>query len=305
MKKISIILVFIIFLLIGIYFISNPEINDLNKNIREEVGGTYVKLSKGYTHYKLIGQNNKPLIILVHGGTIPMWAWTKQVDALRKYGYQILIYDKYGRGYSDRPNVTYNQELYKNQLFELIEKLDIIKKFDLIGLSIGGGTVVNFTAAYPNKVRKLILISPLINNFKVPFILKIPIIGEFAARLIGINTIVKRFSSLIKGSTNSEKYKQLFIEQTTYKGFQHSLLSMLRNDAVKDYSKAYKILGKQKRDVLLIWGKEDKEITKNMIKDIRVLLPNVTFSAINNGGHGAAFRKHKTVNKLIINFLNN
>lgn len=293
----------LIIVLIGIYFILNKEVNELNNNEREKLGGTFIKLSDGYTHYNLSGKENDKLIVLVHGGTIPMFTWTRQVNVLNNAGYKVLIYDKYGRGFSDRPDVVYNQELYKRQLFELVNKLGFTKQFDLVGLSVGGGTAINFTAEYPKKVHKLILISPLINNFKLPFILKIPVIGEFIARIVGIKIITKRFLSLIKDSPNEKKYKELFIKQTTYKGFQRSLLSMLRYDAVKDYTKAYKIVGKQKREILLIWGENDTEITKGMIDDIRTLLPNVNFKPIENSGHGVVFNKYKIVNDLMIKFL--
>ncbi len=302
-RKLFAIISILIIAFIGVYYILDKEVNELNNNERKKLGGTFIKLSDGYTHYKLSGKENDKLIVLVHGGTIPMFTWTRQVNVLNNAGYKVLIYDKYGRGFSDRPNVVYNQELYKKQLFELVNKLGFTKKFDLVGLSVGGGTAINFTAKYPEKVRKLILISPLINNFKLPFVFKIPIIGEFIARIIGVKTITKRFLSLIKNSSNEKKYTELFIKQTTYKGFQRSLLSMLRNDAVKDYTKAYKIVGKQKRKILLIWGKNDTEITKEMIENIQALLPNVTFKPINNAGHGVVFNKYEIVNDLMIDFL--
>jgi len=303
-KKFLLIISIILITLIGVYYILDNEVNELNNSEREKLGGTYIKLTDGYTHYKLTGNKNDRLIVLVHGGTIPMFTWTRQVNFLNNAGYRVLIYDKYGRGFSDRPNITYNQDLYKRQLFELVNKLGITEKFDLVGLSVGGGTVINFTADYSEKVRKLILISPLINNFKLPFVFKIPILGEYIARIVGVKIITKRFLSLIENDSNKKEYKEKFIKQTTYKGFQRSLLSMLRNDAVKDYSDAYKIVGKQNREILLIWGENDTEITKEMIKQIRTLLQNVTFIPIKNSGHGVVFSKYKVVNRLIINFLN-
>jgi pimeloyl-ACP methyl ester carboxylesterase len=143
----------------------------------------------------------------------------------------------------------------------------------------------------------------VINNFKVPFFFRIPVIGEFIARLIGVNVIVKRFVSLLEKNPNSEKYRRLFVEQTTYKGFQRSILSMLRNDALGDYSKAYKIVGNQKRDILLIWGTADTEITKEMIQDIRSFIPQLEFKPVDGVGHGIVFQKPYTVNSLILKFL--
>lgn len=289
--------------LAGVHYILDPENKKLDEGEREKLGGTYINLSDGITHYKLTGPVGGKVVVLVHGATVPIWTWNNQIKILNDAGFRVLSYDKYGRGYSDRPTVTYDQELYKRQLLELVDKLELTQKFDLIGLSLGGATAVNFTAQYPDRVRKLILISPLINNFKVPTIFQIPVLGEFTARLIGTKIIVDRFTSLVEDNPDSETYKMLFVEQTIYKGFQRSLLSMLRNDAVRDYTNAYQILGKQNREILLIWGTEDTEITREMIKDIRSFLPHLQFKPVEDVGHGIVFQKPETINTLIIDFL--
>jgi pimeloyl-ACP methyl ester carboxylesterase len=290
---------------IGIYLILDPEVNELNEAARARLGGSYIKLSDGMTHYKLQGPPDAKVVVLVHGATIPIWTWDQQVRALTQAGFRVLSYDNFGRGYSDRPAVTYDQKLHLRQLKELEDKLGLTKPFDLIGISLGGGTAVNFTARYPDRVDKLVLISPLINNYKVPSYFGIPVFGEFLARLAGIRVISNRFASLIGNHPESEKYTRLFVEQTTYKGFQQSILSMLRNDAVGDYRVAYQIVGRQKRDVLLIWGTEDAGFTKPMISDIQSAISRLSFKPVEGVGHGIVFQKPETVNKLIINFLLN
>jgi pimeloyl-ACP methyl ester carboxylesterase len=292
-------------LAVGIYWILDPEVNELNETTRTKLGGSYIQLSDGVTHYRLEGPPGAKTVVLVHGATVPMWNWDQQVQALTAAGFRVLRYEAFGRGYSDRPDVTYDQDLYRKQLRELVDKLGLTKPFDLIGLSLGGGTAVNFTARYPERVNKLVLISPLINNFKVPSFFGIPVLGEFLARLAGIRVITNRFVSLVENHPESEKYTRLFVEQTTYKGFQQSILSMLRNDAVGDYRPAYQIVGRQKRDVLLIWGTGDTEITPQMIDDIQSFIPRLTFKPVKGVGHGIVFQKPETVNRLIISFLLN
>jgi len=281
----------------------DPEANELDEPERARLGGTYLKLSEGTTHYKLEGPVDGKVVVLVHGGTVPMWTWDKQVQSLRKLGYRVLSYDMYGRGYSDRPEITYDQDTYQKQLLELVDKLGLTKQFDLIGYSLGGGTVVKFTAHNPQRVRKLVLISPLINNFKVPSIFRIPILGEFMSRLIGIKIITKRFMSLVENNPDAEKYTTLFKDQTTYKGFQQSILSMLRNNAVGDYRKSYQMVGNQNREILLIWGTEDTEISKQMISNIQSFISNLTFKPVESVGHGIVFQKPDIVNSLINSFL--
>ncbi len=289
----------------GIFLILDPEINELNEAVRAKLGGTYVRLSDGFTHYKLEGPRDAKVVVLVHGATIPIWTWDRQVQALTDAGFRVLSYDKFGRGYSDRPDVIYDQERYRRQLLELVDRLGLTAPFDLIGLSLGGGTAVNFTARHPDRVDKLVLISPLINNFKVPSFFAIPVVGEFLARLAGIRVIANRFASLVENHPEAEKYTRLFMEQTTYRGFERSILSMLRNNAVGDYSAAYQVVGQQKREVLLIWGTGDIEITKQMIDVIQSLIPRLTFKPVEGADHGIVFQKPETVNRLIIDFLLN
>jgi pimeloyl-ACP methyl ester carboxylesterase len=290
---------------IGIYLIFDPEVNELNDATRKKLGGSYIKLSDGVTHYQLEGPPGAKVVVLIHGATVPMWNWDQQVQALTAAGFRVLRYEAFGRGYSDRPEVTYDQDLYRRQLRELADRLGLSEPFDLIGLSLGGGTAVNFTARHPERVDKLVLISPLINNFKVPSFFGIPVLGEFLARLAGIRVITNRFVSLVENHPESEKYTRLFVEQTTYKGFQQSILSMLRNNAVGDYRPAYQIVGRQKRDVLLIWGTGDTEVTRQMITDIKAFIPGLTFKPVEGAGHGIVFKKPETVNTLIISFLLN
>jgi len=174
-KWLSAILALLVIVMAGLYWILDPETDELNEATRKRLDGSYLSLSDGVTHYKLEGPENGKVVVLVHGGTIPLWTWDKQVQALSAAGFRVLRYDKYGRGYSDRPDVTYNQELYQRQLLELVDKLGFKKFFDVIGYSLGGATATNFTARYPDRVGKLILISPVINNFKVPFVFRIPL----------------------------------------------------------------------------------------------------------------------------------
>jgi pimeloyl-ACP methyl ester carboxylesterase len=293
----------LIVLPILIYFALDPEISDMNQATREQLGGTYISLSDGVTHYRYDGPQDGEIVVLVHGGTVPLWAWNEQILALSAAGFRVLSYDKYGRGYSDRPDVVYDQELYQRQLLELVDRLGIVQPFDLIGVSLGGGTAINFTSQYPDRVQKLILISPLINNYKVLPVLKLPILGEFLTRIIGIRVLVNRFNSLYENNPRFYEYSKLYEEQTIYKGFQGSLLSMLRNDALRNYENAYNIVGKQKRNILLIWGTDDTEITEEMIHDIRSFVPHIKFISVDNAGHGILFQESEKVNDLILSFL--
>ncbi len=149
------------------------------------------------------------------------------------------------------------------------------------------------------------MIAPVVDDYKVPAIFKTPVLGEAAARFVGKSTLIARFRDLYGNSPNSEHYLKLYHEQMTYDGFQRSLLSMLRSDALGDYTKAYDLLGKQKQSTMIIWGTEDKEISREMIDDARSRIPNSKFVAIADSGHGVSLQKANVVNDRIIGFLKN
>lgn len=52
-----------------------------------------------------------------------------------------------------------------------------------------------------------------------------------------------------------------------------------------------------------LWGTEDTEITREMIKDIRSFLPHLQFKPVEDVGHGIVFQKPEIINTLIIDFL--
>ena len=290
-------------ILVTPYLLLNPEKRDLDEATRARLGGSYVRLSRGVTHYALEGPPQGQLVVLVHGGTVPMYTWDELAPILTAAGFRILRYDMYGRGYSDRPRVTYNRALYQSQLLELLDALNLHDPLDLVGYSLGGAIVTDFEAQHPERVRRLALISPVVYNYPSPRAFRPPLIGEFLGRIIGIRTVIKRANTMYAGTSLGQHHAALFAEQTTYKGFQSSLLSMIRSDALGDHRDSYIAVGKQKCRVLLIWGARDTEITEEVVNTARKLIPQVEFHAVQDAGHSIVFQKPGQVSALLINFL--
>src|SRR6056297_3832870 len=118
----------------------------LTNTVRENLPGKFIKLSKGYTHYELLeangpnadGPKGSDLVVLVHGFSSPMFVWDKVAPFLKKNGFNVLRYDLYGRGFSDRPNYTYDKDIYDSQLINLLSTLGYEDtSFHLVGLSMG------------------------------------------------------------------------------------------------------------------------------------------------------------------------
>jgi pimeloyl-ACP methyl ester carboxylesterase len=199
--------------------------------------------------------------------------------------------------------VVYDRHLYRSQLRELVDTLGIPGPFDLIGVSQGGATAVSFTAAYPERVRRLVLISPIVRDYPVPRVFQLPIIGEVAARAYGLRVLVERSQALVADSPDRDHYTALMHEQMKYRGFTASVLSMLRHDALGDYTAEYRTVGRQARPVLLLWGTDNVEVTQSMIDIIRSEIPNIVFQAVKGSGHGILFQQPELINRQLLEFL--
>jgi pimeloyl-ACP methyl ester carboxylesterase len=305
-KKIVLALVLLILLLLIPYWAFNEESKTLDDNMRRGLPGQFIKLSDGYVHYELSGPEDGPVVVLIHGISTPYFIWDDAQSALTKAGFRVLRYDLYGRGFSDRPNVTYDEQLFDRQLLELLSALKIREPADLVGSSLGGAIAVIFAARHPEKARKLLLIAPAGYPVNLPLagrVVHLPVVGDYLTYAFG-NPIMLRgfknyFSKLDKLSAFSEKYRQ----QTQYTGFKRAILSTLRNFNLDNQKTAYETVGKQGRQVMLIWGREDKIIPFSNNEMIRAVIRDVDFHAFDATGHLPHYEVPEKVNPLMVEFV--
>ena len=303
---ICVVVLLIVITPLSLYATSDIETRDLDDAARTQAGGSYVTLPEGVTHYELSGPGDGQVVVLMHGATIPMYAWDAQVKPLTDAGYRVLRYDMYGRGYSDRPSGDYSQAFYRKQLADLLDALKVKQPVDLVGLSMGGGLAMDFTANYPDRVKDVVLVAPMINSIKNDTnfnLMRIPIVGEFLTRLVATGVMSGRAAQLMQKSPKAAEYAKMFKDQTGFKGFEKASLAAARSDAWADYTADYQAVGKQARDILLIWGTADSDITPQMVQAIQKALPNVQFKQIEGAGHDPQVDVPDQVNGLILDFL--
>ncbi|MEH7039965.1 intracellular short-chain-length polyhydroxyalkanoate depolymerase [Bacillus pseudomycoides] len=117
----------------------------------------FVSLSNGETiAYQEVGRRNKEILILIHGNMTSSQHWDLVIEKLQDE-YHIYAIDLRGFGKS-----TYNKPIDSLQDFVGDVKLFIdelqLKKFSLMGWSMGGGVAMEFTACHTELVEKLILV---------------------------------------------------------------------------------------------------------------------------------------------------
>src|SRR5262245_49681612 len=102
----------------GLYVYADPEQRNLDQATRSSLSGQFAKLSDGYTHYEIGGPAGGRVVVLAAGFSVPYYIWDPTFEALTKAGFRVLRYDYYGRGYSDRPPIPFDDEMYVRQLDE-------------------------------------------------------------------------------------------------------------------------------------------------------------------------------------------
>jgi len=101
------------------------------------------------------------VIVLLHGKNFSGYYWERIAKDLLKKNYRVIIPDQIGFGKSSKPSYyqySFGQLGLNTKL--LLESLHI-KKFDLVGHSMGGMLAVTMAVNYSESVKKLILINPL------------------------------------------------------------------------------------------------------------------------------------------------
>ncbi|GJJ14057.1 hypothetical protein Clacol_008314 [Clathrus columnatus] len=118
-----------------------------------------VQLPWGKTTFWLLGPEGGPKVSLIHGISIPAYSWHLLAPSLAKHGFRVLVYDLYGRGYSEAlgdPNTPYDTTLYITQLALLLQYLKF-EAADIVGYSMGGGIAAAFAATFPNLVKEKVV----------------------------------------------------------------------------------------------------------------------------------------------------
>lgn len=246
-------------------------------------------LSAGATHYELAGDAARPLLVLVHGISIPLWNWDYLAPALVQAGFRVLRYDMFGRGQSACPRCAYDRALLLRQLSELLDALHLTAPVHLAGFSFGGAVAANFTAAYPARVARLALIAPFARMAQPDRrrLARVPVLGELLMRFALRAELQARAARLLRSSADPERYNQAFAEQIARPQFQRAFLSLMRSDALDDYGAVYAAVAASGVPSALLWGTQDIDIPRDSIDYTRGKLRPQLYQEVEGADHGS------------------
>ncbi|KAI2792460.1 hypothetical protein POX_b02498 [Penicillium oxalicum] len=124
------------------------------------------------------GREDGPKVLLVHGITTPCIALGGVAHALVDRGCRVMLFDLFGRGYSDCPSdMPQDERLFATQVMLALTTSPISwtgtssGKFSLVGYSLGGGIAAAFASFFPQLLSSLVLLAPagLVRDSQISF----------------------------------------------------------------------------------------------------------------------------------------
>ncbi len=106
-------------------------------------------------NYLVNGESDLPWLVFSNSVATDLTMWDEQVEQL-KSRFQILRYDQRGHGLSDAPPGKYSIDMFAEDLVNLLDTLGI-RRASLVGISMGGMTVLTLAKKHPARVDKLVV----------------------------------------------------------------------------------------------------------------------------------------------------
>jgi len=266
--------------------------------------GKFIELDGLSTHY--IEKGSGEPIILLHGFFFDTYMWNKNIDALAER-FKVYAIDLWGFGFSTREPLDYGYPLYTQQLLKFMDALEI-PKASLIGQSMGGGTIINFTASNRDRVNKIILVDAAGMPNRLPImgrISNLPKLGEF---MYGLNNNFIRRMTL--GNTflhNKQIITEEYFENATrfhkIKGTIEVMLYITRKQFFDTLIEEIDKLGLMNVPTLIVWGREEQSIPLPIGEEMHTILKSSRLEILDQAGHCAHDDQSVLFNQLALDFL--
>lgn len=275
----------------------------VNDHTRRSATGHFVKLSQGTTHYAVLGAARGPVAVCVHGLSTPSFVWRGLARKLAAQGYRIVIYDLYGRGFSDRVAGDQTPDFFVRQLKDLLDHLDIKDDVTLFGYSMGGVIGASFATQYPDMLRRLILIAPAGMEVQLGRVAKFatdtPVLGDWLFHM-GYPRQLKQ-GALAEADLPSsiEGLDELRIDELSRRGYLKAMLSSVRHALRRPIPETHKALIETGVPVAAIWGQDDTVIPISSLGTLAQWNRGVQHEVIDGAGHGLVYTHTEEVAEAI------
>lgn len=264
----------------------------------------FVEIDGVRMHYRDEGEG--PIVVLLHANYSSLFMWEPWVAALRDR-YRVVRLDLPAHGLTGpEPSGNYTLERIQ-QLFEKFVDEKDLGRFTVVGTSIGGTVAMRYTADHPDRIERLVLISPGSLEPRVRG-RTTPANVPKAADLLGY-ILPKSFTRfmLTNDYGDPERVTEAVVdewyEMWMREGNRLAMLNLLRqyvSGGVEDKIRAVSV------PVLLIWGEKNKRVPLGLAYETKELLvnsPEVRLEVLPGIGHMLVQEAPEASSQLIRRYL--
>ncbi|KGL58925.1 alpha/beta fold hydrolase [Polaribacter sp. Hel1_85] len=298
----------IIILLVMIYSNSYADISveELKKEYANE-HSKFIEIDGMQVHYRDEGKGFP--VVLIHGTASSLHTWNDWTKELTK-DFRVIRMDLPAFGITG-PNkdADYSIESYTRFMRQFLLKMKL-DKFYLIGNSLGGNIAWNYTAEYPEEIKKLILVdaSGLPTNRPQPAIFKMaktPILNSLFLYVTPKFIIKKNVKEVYADDTKiSDKLVTRFHKMALRVGNRKAFIDRAKMDFKLGAKANLEKLKSVKTPTLLIWGAKDNWIPLDNGKRMNAVLPNSKLVILENSGHVPMEENPEESLQVLMSFLN-
>ena len=256
-------------------------------------------LIRGYNHFfEDINQDKKEVILMIHGHPFDHSMWNFQIEALKDF--RLILPDLTGYGKTDFKTQKIFIEEQALDLAILLDELKI-QRIHLIGHSMGGQIIVEFTRLFPDRVISLIICdsSPA---------------GETKPSYYKRLDLAERIQSIgMQEYTEKDIYKYLHPDTIKQRGTAYNLLYQMMINTKLDGAVAslrgradrrdnFNHLRRIKVPALVVVGDSDFFTPPEEMEIVAKQISDSKFEIIPNAGHVPNIEQPEVFNKLIVEF---
>ena len=251
----------------------------------------YVKTSYGITHINVSGPTDAYPLVLLHGAGLSSTVWFANIAALSAHHrvYTVDVVGDAGKSVADR--LMEKRADYAQWLKEAFDGLHI-EKFDLLGHSYGGWLTLNTALAYPDRLRKIVLLAPAATFCPLGFITKLILyLGEFKIHPPA-RSMLKAIAA--KETVLEETFIHFMERVTRYCSPATMYPTVYTDDELKQVDHPA---------LLLIGSKEKIYNPQKAIKRAKRWMPGLSAEIVPDAGHLLIMDRPDIINKRILKFL--
>ncbi|MFN3718580.1 MAG: alpha/beta fold hydrolase [Rhizobium rhizophilum] len=231
------------------------------------------------------GPPDAQAVIMLHGFGASLDTWEEWANALSTR-YRVVRFDLPGFGLTGPdPTGDYTDARTMQILIGLLDQLDL-DRVSLIGNSLGGRIAWNFAAMHPDRVARLVLVSPdgfASPGFEYDKLPETPLIMR-ALPYTAPRSMLKANLAAAYGNPEalSEDNVTRYHDMMLAPGVRQAILARMGQVILRDPGPT---LGRIHAPTLLLWGEKDGMIPITNADDYLRYLPNVTLVRLPGLGH--------------------